>query len=73
MKDKAIDADLLITFDTNLVDQSVFVAECPDSCEEPAIPDGSLADIGGSSSVDEELRLFEDVLSTSDRYKSNGV
>ena len=62
MKDKAINANLLVPCNTNLVDETLLVSKCTKSGHEPAVPVTTLAYITSCGTVDVKLGVFEDIL-----------
>lgn len=61
---KAIDTNLLVMFDADLVDQPFHISQATEGRHEIAIPIAALANITGRGTVDVELGVVEDILYT---------
>lgn len=60
IKHEAVHADLFIPRNTDSIDQ--FIAQSAQRCHEPAVAGRALLNITGRRAVNEELRLFKDIL-----------
>lgn len=72
VEDEAIDTDLLVARDTNVLDQSRLVSQCAQRRHEPAIPVVTLPHVVGRGAFDEKLRCVEDVFDSLDRLWLQG-
>lgn len=63
MEYEAIHADLLVPMDTNVIYETLLVAQCAQSREEPAVTSPSLSDITSCGAIYVEVRIFEYLLS----------
>ena len=62
VENEAIHADFRLLDDTDFVDKPRHAAKSTKRCHQIAIPQTSLYNIAGASSMDKELRLVEDLL-----------
>jgi hypothetical protein len=62
VEDEAVNSDVFIPCNTDLLYQTMLVAHGAESSHKPTIAIAALAHIRCSWSIDEELRFFEDFL-----------
>jgi hypothetical protein len=70
MKDKAIDADLLVSGDTDFLYEALFISQGAQCGEQPAITVSALSNIIRSSALDEELWAVENIGDSLDRSRA---
>lgn len=70
MEDEAVDANLLISGDTDFLYEALLIPQGAQCGKQPAIPISALANVICSSALDEKLRVVENIGDSLDRPRA---